>query len=79
MTSSVKAAQIRTWKNTCLKTLSEPAVYAAKSHLTFAEAKEKGFIEEGDKEKDYVVAREQHIEITLAYIKAKPKTLMQTR
>lgn len=77
MPTRTKVSQIKAWTEEHSAYLSESAIDAAETHLTFAEAKEKGFITENDIESKYTVAREKHIEITLSYIKAKPKTLMK--
>ncbi|MDR2166870.1 MAG: hypothetical protein LBE35_03330 [Clostridiales bacterium] len=77
MASILKSTKVKAWTEEFSPALSENALVAAKEHLTFEEARERGFLDEGDSQGNYTAAREKHIEITLAYIKGKPKSLMK--
>ncbi|MCL2576273.1 MAG: hypothetical protein FWE33_07540 [Defluviitaleaceae bacterium] len=77
MKSAVKAAQIVEWNEKHSPILSETAILAAKTHFTYEEARAKGMLADSDKESDYTVARSEHVDITLAYIKGKPNSLMK--
>ena len=77
MNLGVKATQVRAWEEEHSPKLSQVALEAAREHLTFKEAKTKDLIADNDAESNYNIARESHVEITLAYIKGKPTSLMR--
>ncbi|MCL2236616.1 MAG: hypothetical protein FWB98_09295 [Defluviitaleaceae bacterium] len=76
-TSAVKKKLVRAWLERHAPNLSQGAILAAKEHLTYEEAIIKGMLEETDSQQKYIAAREGHIEVTLAYIKGKPGSLMK--
>ena len=76
-TSAVKKKLVRAWYERHSPNLSHGAIIAAKEHLTYEEAIIKGMLAETDSQQRYVAAREGHIEVTLAYIKGKPGSLMR--
>ena len=75
MASRLKRVKTAIWEKENSEKLSANALAAARKHLTFEEAKERKFISSSDTENNYTAAREKHIELTLAYIKGKPKAL----
>ncbi|MCL2855550.1 MAG: hypothetical protein FWE21_08020 [Defluviitaleaceae bacterium] len=77
VTSAVKKKFVRAWYDRHSPNLSQGAMLAAKEHLTYEEAVAKGMLSESDTHQRYIAAREGHIEITLAYIKGKPGSLMR--
>ena len=77
MRSSVKTSLVKAWIKKHSPGLSPLALEAAKEHLTFDEAKEKAMSQENESQQNYNAAREEHIELTLAYIKGKPVSLMK--
>lgn len=77
ITSTVKKKLVKAWFDRHSPHLSQTAMIAAKEHLTYEEAVIKGMLKQTDKQQRYIAAREGHIEVTLAYIKGKPKSLMR--
>ena len=77
ITSEVKKKLVRAWHERHSPNLSQTALVAAKEHLTYEEAIIKGMLAETDTQQRYIAAREGHIEVTLAYIKGKPSSMME--
>ena len=77
ITSAVKKKLVKAWYDRHAPNLSKEAIVAAKEHLTYEEATEKGMVKETDSKQKYIAAREGHIEVTLAYIKGKPSSMMK--